>query len=56
MEKAQHELDLVHQGMNLELNQKWEAEDEILMLKEEIDQVKLEEGVKCDNNTSLHSI
>jgi hypothetical protein len=39
LEKAQHELDLVHQGMNLELNQRWEAEDELLMLKEEIDQV-----------------
>ena len=40
LEKALHELDLVHQGMNSELDQRWEAEDEILQLQMEIDQVR----------------
>ena len=40
LEKAMKELDVVHQGMNSELDQRWEAEDEILHLQTEIDQVK----------------
>ena len=39
LEKALKELDVVHQGMNSELDQKWQAEDEILHLQSEIDQV-----------------
>ena len=39
LEKALHQLDLVHQGINTELDQRWQAEDEILQLQKEIDQV-----------------
>ena len=54
LEKALHELDLVHQGMNSELDQRWEAEDEILQLQMEIDQVRAVFELELTNIAEHH--
>jgi prefoldin subunit 5 len=44
LDKLHKELELVHQGMNSELDQRWQAEDEIMQLQMENDQVQMHFG------------
>ena len=50
LDKLKHELDIAHQGMDTEVDQRWQAEDEILHLQAENDRVSRLIGINVVSN------